>query len=87
MPLRKDDALVGADDSTLIERCVDFSLGSQPVCHRITTFETTMFGMEIGGIGNPMVMLGCREIDCRFFMQFFCYVHGMRHDVPPLKIS
>jgi hypothetical protein len=46
-----------------------------------------MFGMEIGGIGNSMVMLGCREIDGSLFRLFFCYVYSMRHDAPPLEIS
>ena len=53
---------MGAGIFTLIERCIDFSLGSQPVCHRVTTIEATMFGMEIGGNGNLIVMLGCLAI-------------------------
>jgi len=82
-----EGTLVGAGVFALTERCIDFSLGSQPVCHWITTIEVTMFGMKIGGNGNPIVMLGCLVIDGSLFMQSFCSVYGMRHDAPPLKIS
>ena len=47
---------------TLIERCFYFSLGSQPVRHRITTFEATMFGKVIGGNGNMIMMSGCLKV-------------------------
>lgn len=40
-------------------RCIDFILGSQPVCNRVTLFKTTMFGMEISGNSNLIVMPGC----------------------------
>ena len=84
---KQDGTLLDAGVFTLIERSIDFSLGSQPVCHRITAIEAAMFGMEIGGNGNLIVMLGCLAIDGSLFMQSFCSVYGMRHDAPPLKIS
>jgi len=43
---------------TLIRRCIYFSLGCQPVCHRITTHEATMFGAVIGRNGNMIMMPG-----------------------------
>lgn len=46
-----------------MERRIDFSFGSQPVCHRITTLEAAMFSMEIGGNGNMLMMLGCLVIE------------------------
>jgi hypothetical protein len=84
MAHRKDGTLVDAGVFTLIERCIYFSFGSQPVCHRITTIEATMFGIEIGCNGNLivmlrclMVMLGCLAIDGSLFMQSFCSVYVM----------
>jgi hypothetical protein len=84
MAHRKDDTLMDAGVFTLIERCIDFSLGCQPVCHRITTIEAAMLGMKISGNGNLivmlgclMVMLGCLAIDGSLFMQSFCSVYGM----------
>ena len=84
MSHRKDGTLVDAGAFTVIERCIYFSFGSQPVCHRITTIEATMFGVEIGCIGNMvvmlrclMLMLGCLEIDGSLSMYSFCSVYGM----------
>ena len=42
---------------TLIERRIDFSLGSQPVSHSITAIEAAMFGMKIGSNGYLILML------------------------------
>ena len=58
-PQRKDDTLVDDGTTILAERCIDFNLGSQPVCHRIAPIEATMFGVKIGGNGNMIVMVGC----------------------------
>ncbi len=79
--------LVGDDNFTLMERQIDFSLGSQPVCDWIAAVEATMFGMEIGSIGNLIMMLGRFAIDVSLFMLIFCYVYGFRHNLSPLKIS
>ncbi|CAG1004966.1 hypothetical protein ANRL2_04446 [Anaerolineae bacterium] len=75
------------DVFTLVVRCIDFSLGSQPVFHRITAIESAMFGMEIGSDRNLLMMLGCvvieqsmlgcLVIDGSLFMQSFCSVYGM----------
>ena len=68
---------------TLIERRIDFSLGSQPVSHSITAIEAAMFGMKIGSNGNLilmlmlLLMLGCLAIDGSLFMQSFCSVYGI----------
>jgi len=80
---------VDSGPGTLPGRCIDFSLGSQPVSHSITTIETPMFGMEIGRNGNLIMMLlfGCLAIGGSLFLHFFCSVYGIRHNVPPLKIS
>lgn len=58
MPHRKVGTLVAAGVFIHIVRCIDFSLGSQPVSHRITAIEATMFSLEIGGNGNLIVMRG-----------------------------
>ena len=98
MILCKVGTLVNAGVLTHLVRCIDFSLGSQPVFHRITAFEATMFGMEIGGNGNLLMMLGCHAIepivpgclviDGSLFMHSFCSVYGMRHMLlHSLKIS
>lgn len=63
MTLCKVGTLVDAGVFTLNVRCIDFSLGSQPVCHRITTLEATMFGMEIGSNGNMLMIFGCLVIE------------------------
>jgi hypothetical protein len=87
MPHRKNGTLVCNGDIPIIVRCIDFSLACQPVSHLITAIEATVFGMKIGGVCNLIVMLCCLAIDGSFFLQCFCSVYGLRHGVPPLKIS
>lgn len=52
---------------------MDFSLRCQPVGHLITALETTVFGMEIGCIGNLAVVLCRLAIAGSLFMRcFYC---------------
>ena len=88
--MHKGGTLMAASAFTLFERSIDFSLGSQPVSYSIAIIEATMFGMKIRCNGDMimalLLMLGCLVIDGSLFMQSFCSVYGMRHDVPPLKV-
>jgi len=93
----RDDALMDRARLTLIEHCLDFSLRSQPVCGWITAIEAPVFCMKIGSNSNLFVTLGSLMLELlgcfvsmrcgSLLMQSFCFVYGMRHDVPPLEIS